>query len=110
VGKAHIDRSGLWCYNESSGGIFMGSLVQKDKKNRLPVGPEVEGTYFLREIDERGRVIFTPQVLVPKDEYDNKLITLSNSERDRFVESLLATPKRNAAFKKAKDEFNKKHK
>jgi hypothetical protein len=88
----------------------MGSLVQKDRKNRLPVGTEVEGTYFLREVDERGRVIFTPQVLVPRDEYEDKLITLNDSERDRFVESLLSAPKRNATYKRAKDEFNKKYK
>ena len=83
----------------------MGALVQKDSKNRLPVGPEVDGTYFLREVDERGRIIFTPQVLVPKDEYEDRIITLGDSERDRFVECLLLAPKRNAAFKKAKDEF-----
>jgi hypothetical protein len=88
----------------------MGALVHKDSKNRLPVGTEVEGTYFLREVDERGRIIFTPQVLVPKDEYEEKMITLSDQERDSFVQSLLATPVRNTAFKKAKADFKKKHK
>ena len=88
----------------------MGSLVQKDSKNRLPVGPEVEGTYFLREVDERGRVIFTPQVLMAKDEYEDKIIRLNDAERDRFTEALLSTPQRNAAYKKAKEEFNKKYK
>ncbi|GEM_PF-3359077 len=88
----------------------MGALVQKDKKNRLPVGPEVEGTYFLREVDERGRVIFTPQVLVPKDEFEERLVMLNDTERDRFVESLLSAPQRNVAYKKAKDDFNRKYK
>jgi hypothetical protein len=88
----------------------MGTLVQKDSKNRLPVGTEVEGTYFIREVDERGRIIFTPQVLVPKDEYEEKIITLNDHERDVFVQSLLADSTRNAAFKKAKDEFRKKYK
>jgi hypothetical protein len=88
----------------------MASLVQKDSKNRLPVGTEVEGTYFLREVDERGRVIFTPQVLVPKDEYEERLVTLNDTDRDRFVESLLSIPVKNSAYKKAKDEFKKKHK
>lgn len=88
----------------------MGSLVQKDSKNRLPVGPEVEGTYFLREVDERGRVIFTPQVLMAKDEYEEKIIKLNDADRDHFVESLLSTPQRNTAYKKAKEEFKKKYK
>lgn len=88
----------------------MGALVHKDNKNRLPAGTEVEGTYFLREIDDRGRIIFTPQVLVPKDEYEEKLITLNDQERDLFVQSLLAAPVRNSTFKKAKSEFNKKYK
>lgn len=88
----------------------MGTLVHKDSKNRLPVGTEVEGTYFLREIDDRGRIIFTPQILVPKDEYEEKIITLNDQERDVFVQSLLATPVRNSAFEKARDEFNKKYK
>jgi hypothetical protein len=88
----------------------MGALVQKDKKNRLPVGPDVEGVYFIREVDERGRVIFTPQVLVAKDEFEERLITLNDTERDRFVESLLSVPQRNVAYKKAKDDFNRKYK
>ena len=88
----------------------MGALVQKDKKNRLPVGPEVEGTYFIREVDERGRVVFTPQVLVAKDEFEERLITLNDAERDRFVESLLSAPQRNAAYKNAKANFDKKYK
>jgi hypothetical protein len=88
----------------------MGALVQKDKKNRLPAGSEVEGTYFIREVDERGRVIFTPQVLMAKDEFEERLITLNNAERDRFVESLLSAPQRNAAYKKAKADFKKKYK
>lgn len=88
----------------------MGALVQKDSKNRLPVGREVEGTYFMREVDERGRIIFTPLVMVPKDEFEERLITLNDEERDRFVTSLMSAPKRNEAFKKAKAEFNKKYK
>lgn len=88
----------------------MGSLVQKDNKNRLPAGPESTGTLYLREIDERGRIIFTPQVVMAKDEFEERLIVLSDEERDRFVTSLLSAPKRNEAFKKAKDEFNKKYK
>ena len=88
----------------------MGSLVQKDNKNRLPAGSETAGTYYLREVDERGRIIFTPQVVMAKDEFEERLIVLSDEERDRFVTSLLSAPKRNAAFKKAKDEFNKKYK
>ncbi len=88
----------------------MSVLVNKDSKNRLPAGPEVEGTYFLREIDERGRIIFTPQILVPKNEYEEKIITLNDQERDVFVQSLLAAPDRNSAFKKARSEFKKKHK
>lgn len=78
----------------------MGALVQKDSKNRLPAGTEVEGTYFLREVDERGRIIFTPQVLVPKDEYEDKIITLNDHERDIFVQSLLTAPVRNSALGK----------
>jgi hypothetical protein len=88
----------------------MKALVQKDSKNRLPAGTEIEGTYFVREVDDRGRIIFTPQVLVPKDEYEEKIITLSDHDRNRFVECLLNPPKRNQAFKKAKEQFNKKHK
>lgn len=88
----------------------MGALVQKDKKNRLPAGPEAEGTYYTREIDEQGRIIYTPQVMVPKSDFEERLITLTDSERDLFVESLMATPVRNAAFKKAQADFKKKYK
>lgn len=88
----------------------MKALVQKDSKNRLPAGTETEGTYYVREVDDRGRIIFTPQVLIPKDEYEDKIITLNDQDRNRFVESLLAAPKRNTAFKKAQEQFNKKYK
>lgn len=86
------------------------SLVQKDSKNRVVIGTEVSATYFTKEIDERGRIILTPQVIVPKDEYEEKIITLADVDRDRFVEALMAKPVRNEAFKKAKEEFNKKYK
>ncbi|MAZ46929.1 MAG: hypothetical protein CME65_00105 [Halobacteriovoraceae bacterium] len=88
----------------------MSTLVQKDSKNRLPAGPESDGSHFTREIDDRGRIIFTPQVLIDKDEYESKIITLLDSERDLFVESLLKTPVRNDAFKNAKTKFQKKYK
>ncbi len=87
----------------------MGALVQKDSKNRLPAGSEVKETHFLREIDERGRIIFTPQVLIAKDEYEEKIITLNDQQRDLFIQSLLSTPTRNSAFKKAKNDFKRKY-
>lgn len=86
------------------------SLVQKDSKNRVVIGAEVSATYFTKEIDERGRIILTPQVMVPKDEYEEKIIALADVDRDRFVEALMARPVHNEAFKKAKEEFNKKYK
>ena len=55
-------------------------------------------------------MIFTPQVLVAKDEFEERLITLNDAERDRFVESLLSAPQRNAAYKNAKANFDKKYK
>jgi hypothetical protein len=85
-------------------------LVQKDSKNRIAIGSEVSATYFMKEIDERGRIILTPQVVVPKEEYEEKIISLADIDRDRFVEALTNKPVRNEAFKKAKDEFNKKYK
>lgn len=88
----------------------MSTLVQKDSKNRVSLGADVGDTHFLREVDERGRIIFTPQVLIPKDEFEEKIITLTDPDRDKFVTALLTTPVRNEAFKKAKNEFNKKYK
>ena len=88
----------------------MSTLVQKDSKNRLPAGPECDGVYYSREIDERGRIIFTPQVLIDKDEYESKIITLLDKDRDLFIESLLNVPAKNDAFKKAKAKFKKKYK
>ena len=86
------------------------SLVQKDSKNRVSLGADVDATYFMKEVDERGRIILTPQVLVDKDEYEEKIISLSDVDRERFVTALMAKPVRNEAFTKAKDEFIKKHK
>jgi len=88
----------------------MSTLVQKDSKNRVSIGADVGDTHFLREVDERGRIIFTPQVLIPKDEFEEKIITLTDPDRDKFVTALLTTPVRNEAFQKAKNEFNKKYK
>jgi hypothetical protein len=89
----------------------MGMLVQKDSKNRVSIGTDTDVSYFTREVDERGRIIFTPQVVMPKDEYDEKIISLADVDRDRFVTALLsAQPIRNEALRKATDEFNKKYK
>jgi hypothetical protein len=88
----------------------MSTLVQKDSKNRVSIGTDVGDTHFLRDVDERGRIIFTPQVLIPKDEFEEKIITLTDPDRDKFVAALLTTPVRNEAFQKAKNEFNKKYK
>lgn len=85
------------------------ALVQKDSKNRVSLGPSVDAELFSREIDERGRIIFTPQVVVAKDVYDSS-IKLDNEARDKFVAALLATPMRNEAFRKAEAKFNKKYK
>lgn len=86
------------------------NLVQKDTKNRLPAGSDSDSTYYTREIDERGRIIFTPQVVVSKEVYDESLIVLNDDERDRFVTALMSPPVRNSAFTNAKAEFNKKYK
>ncbi|MDD4976912.1 MAG: hypothetical protein PHY93_21345 [Bacteriovorax sp.] len=88
----------------------MSMLVQKDSKNRVSIGTDTDVTYFTRELDERGRIIFTPQVVVPKDEYEEKIISLADVDRDRFITALSAQPVRNEAFNRAQDEFNKKYK
>ena len=88
----------------------MSTVVQKDSKNRVSIGTDVDGTHFTREVDERGRIIFTPQVLMAKDEYEEKIINLADLDRDRFINALLTKPIRNEAFQKAKNEFNKKYK
>jgi len=85
-------------------------LVQKDSKNRISIGTDTDVTYFTREVDERGRIIFTPQVVIPKDEYEDKIISLADADRDRFITALSAQSIRNEALSKAKDEFNKKYK
>jgi hypothetical protein len=84
------------------------ALVQKDSKNRVSLGTAIDAELFSREVDERGRIIFTPQVTAPKDIYDST-IKLDNDARDRFVTALLATPVRNEAFKRAEEKFNKKY-
>jgi hypothetical protein len=88
----------------------MSTVVQKDSKNRVSIGTDVEGTHFTREVDERGRIIFTPQVFMAKDEYEEKIINLADHDRDKFMNALLTKPIRNEAFQKAKREFNKKYK
>jgi hypothetical protein len=86
------------------------NLVQKDNKNRVQLGTEVKDSHFIREIDERGRIIFTPQVLVPKDEYQERLFVLDDAQRDMFVNLLLDRPSRNEAFRKAQTSFRKRYK
>jgi hypothetical protein len=86
------------------------NLVQKDKKNRVQLGTEVKDSHFIREVDERGRIIFTPQVLVPKDEYQERLFVLDDAQRDMFVSLLLDRPSRNEAFRKAQTSFRKRYK
>ncbi len=88
----------------------MSMLVQKDSKNRVSIGTDTDVSYFTREVDERGRIIFTPQVVMPKDEYEEKIISLADADRDRFIAALSMQPERNEAFNKAQDEFNKKYK
>ena len=86
------------------------NIVQKDNKNRVQLGTEVKDSHFIREIDERGRIIFTPQVLVPKDEYQERLVVLDDAQRDMFVGLLLDRPSRNEAFRKAQTSFRKRYK
>ncbi len=88
----------------------MATLVQKDSKNRVHLGSEIESTHFTREIDDRGRIILTPQVLVSQDEYEEKFIVLSDEQREVFVQAMLSPPARSAAFNKAQNEFRKKYK
>jgi hypothetical protein len=85
------------------------ALIQKDSKNRVSLGVGIDADLFSREVDERGRIIFTPQVTMAKDVYDST-IKLDNAARDRFVNALLSTPVRNEAFQKAEAKFNKKYK
>lgn len=85
------------------------ALIQKDSKNRVSLGSAVNADLFSREVDDRGRIIFTPQVAVPKDIYDSTIL-LDNATRDKFVNALLSTPIRNEAFQKAEEKFNKKYK
>lgn len=87
-----------------------GNIVQKDNKNRVQLGTEVKDTHFIREIDERGRIIFTPQVFIPKDEYQEKVLVLDDAQRDIFVSLLLDKPSRNEAFRKAQASFRKRDK
>jgi hypothetical protein len=86
------------------------NLVQKDNKNRVQLGTDVKDSHFIREVDERGRIIFTPQVLVPKDEYQERLFVLDDAQRDMFVSLLLDRPSRNEAFRKAQTSFRKRYK
>jgi hypothetical protein len=101
----------IW-YNACQGdsGMRRKDIVQKDSKNRLPAGTLAKDTLYSREVDERGRIIFTPQIVMPREEYEEKVLTLNNEDRDRFINSLMNPPKRNQAFKKAKEQFIKKHK
>lgn len=86
------------------------NIVHKDNKNRVQLGPEVKDTHFTREIDERGRIIFTPQMLIPKDDYQERLLVLDDAQRDVFVGLLLDSPARNEAFRKAQTSFRKRYK
>ncbi|MBO9665486.1 MAG: DUF1778 domain-containing protein [Bdellovibrio sp.] len=84
------------------------ALVTKDSKNRVSLG-NVSAEHFIREIDERGRIIFTPQVMVDMDVYENSVIKLNDADRDRFIAALTSPPKRNAALTKALHKHDKKH-
>ena len=86
------------------------NLVQKDNKNRVQLGTEIKDSHFIREVDERGRIIFTPQVLVPKDEYQERLFVFDDAQRDMFVSLLLDRPVRNEAFRKAQTSFRRRYK
>lgn len=90
----------------------MSNVVQKDSRNRVSLGSDSQDTHFTREIDAKGRIIFTPCVLVPKDEYEEyqEHIVLNDAQRDNFVAALLNKPARNDAFKKAQTAFRKKYK
>jgi hypothetical protein len=109
VGISHFDHGGGYVLRWVIGG-FMSMLVQKDKKNRVSIGTDTDVSYFIREVDERGRIIFTPQVVMPKDEYEEKIISLADVDRDRFIAALSMQPVRNEAFNRAQAEFNKKYK
>ncbi len=86
------------------------SIVAKDSKNRVSLGPKVSSDHFIREVDERGRIIFTPQVLVDKEVYDVSILKLSDEDRSRFVEALLQEPQRNSALTNALHRHDKKNK
>ncbi|OFZ25202.1 MAG: hypothetical protein A2381_12235 [Bdellovibrionales bacterium RIFOXYB1_FULL_37_110] len=89
----------------------MSSVVQKDSRNRVSLGSDVRDTHFTREVDSEGRIIFTPCVLVPKNEYEEyqEHIVLNDKQRDNFVAALLNKPARNKAFTKAQAAFKKKY-
>jgi len=84
------------------------ALVSRDNKNRVSLGSAVNAEHFKREIDERGRIIFTPQVLIEQEVYENSVLKLADEDRNRFIEALLQPPVRNAALTKALKRHDKK--
>lgn len=90
----------------------MSNVVQKDSRNRVSLGSDIQDTHFTREIDSDGRIIFTPCVLVPKNEYEEyqEHIVLNDNDRDNFIAALRNKPARNATFTKAQKAFRKKYK
>jgi hypothetical protein len=85
------------------------AIVTKDSKNRVSLGTNVAAEHFTREIDSRGRIIFTPQVLVSQDVYEHSVLKLSDDDRNRFVSALIEKPKRNAALTKALKRHDENH-
>ncbi len=83
-------------------------IVTKDNKNRVSLGPNVTSELFIREVDQLGRIIFTPQVLVNQEVYENSILKLTDEDRNRFIEALSEKPKRNAALNKALQRHDKK--
>lgn len=112
VGNAHLKQVGNSAMMELVRRSFMSNIVQKDSRNRVSLGSDVQDTHFTRDIDPEGRIIFTPCVLVPKNEYEEyrEHIVLNDSDRDNFIAALLNRPARNTAFAKAKKAFQKKYK
>lgn len=85
------------------------ALVTKDSKNRVSLGSNTNADHFIREVDEHGRIIFTPQVLVSQEIYENSVLKLSDNDRNHFIEALLnEKPKRNTALTKALNRHDNK--